>query len=185
MAVAVGEDPVRDHLAIAHVVLLESGRPRAPGAAAAAARCGCRSRSRRATPRPDRPAGPSSFSLGSAMKYRPTRSARASSSAEKFSLIHVAGSPWCAASCWPDRVADDLVHVGQQLAGDRGPLLRSDRSPRRPSRTPRARRCRRARRWPSTTLRGVTDLLPYCSRIVWSLGRLMPTGVIGPSRPSR
>jgi hypothetical protein len=28
-----------------------------------------------------------------------------------------------------------------------------------------------------------TDLLPYVSRIAWSFGRLMPTGVIGPESP--
>ena len=33
------------------------------------------------------------------------------------------------------------------------------------------------------TLDSDTDLLPYCSRIAWSLGRLMPIGVTGPESP--
>src|SRR5215468_11152785 len=35
----------------------------------------------------------------------------------------------------------------------------------------------------SLTLDNDTDLLPYCSRIAWSFGRLMPTGVTGPESP--
>src|SRR5262245_24632751 len=35
----------------------------------------------------------------------------------------------------------------------------------------------------STTLARDTDLLPYCSRIFSSFGRLMPIGLTGPVRP--
>src|SRR5215469_15413750 len=35
----------------------------------------------------------------------------------------------------------------------------------------------------SVTFESETDLLPYCSRMLWSLGRLMPTGVTGPESP--
>src|SRR5512142_1823349 len=35
----------------------------------------------------------------------------------------------------------------------------------------------------SLTVDSETDLLPYFSRIVWSFGRLMPTGVLGPEAP--
>src|SRR5512141_3464480 len=35
----------------------------------------------------------------------------------------------------------------------------------------------------SFTFDSDTDLLPYFSRIVWSFGRLIPTGVTGPESP--
>ena len=35
----------------------------------------------------------------------------------------------------------------------------------------------------SITFESETDLLPYRSRIAWSLGRLIPIGVIGPQSP--
>src|SRR3954470_22842505 len=45
---------------------------------------------------------PSSASFGSPMKYRPTRSARPSSSAEKYSLMTCGGVPLKPDACWPE-----------------------------------------------------------------------------------
>ena len=86
---------------------------------------------------------PSSTSLGSARKYRPTRSARPSSSAENASLISACGGCVIDAGHPARRVADHLVHVGRQLRADVGILLRALRFLRRPGELA-AHRARRA-----------------------------------------
>jgi len=82
------------------------------------------------------------------------------------------------------RVPDDFVHVGVQVVGERAefrPRAASsgvhENSPRIVPGVDLS--------YASTTLASETDLLPYSSRMRWSFGRLMPTGVTGPESPSR
>jgi hypothetical protein len=125
---------------------------------------------------------PISASFGSLMKYRPTRSARPSSSAEKYSLMASCGEPLKPSAWRPDAwPITSCMSVRSSPASVPCFKLRSDSS------VVKENSLRMVFGVPlslaSRTLLSVTDLLPCASRMAWSFGRLMPIGVTGPESP--
>src|SRR3954453_6419818 len=119
---------------------------------------------------------------GLGRKYSATRSARDSSSAEYCSFSIACGLPLRCSAILPDpwpitscrsvvSSPATLLHFSA-LAASSGDHANS-----------RLNSAEVDLSYASFTFASDTDLLPYFSRMPWSLGRLMPTGVIGEDSP--